>query len=212
VIVAVAVVVAAVAAWAAWVYLSAPVSVTPPPAPNPPPTVLVQLLPHSFGDWLYISGATLIGAAVALLAAFIAWKAIEKQIAANAAQLQRQITANQANVDAQIVAEDKRRKRAERLPVVDEAITLVHEIFAWVGKGGRRGTEDAAKQQREALELRFAILIARLNLVEMTEEALLMNLYWSEAAKRAEPGASGGPELTAKYAEIMRALTGGIDG
>jgi hypothetical protein len=65
-----------------------------------PPDLVNKLAPqHGWADWFYISGATLIGAAVALLAAFIAWRAIRKQIDANAAQVHKQIGGLRPMVD-----------------------------------------------------------------------------------------------------------------
>lgn len=52
-------------------------------------------------------GPVLIGAAVALFAAYLAWRAVSRQISANAGQLKKQIDANREDVNDQLAAEAK---------------------------------------------------------------------------------------------------------
>ncbi|MGE2718035.1 hypothetical protein ACQI4L_28585 [Mycolicibacterium litorale] len=217
------------------------------PTTGPPPA-------RDLADWFYISGATLIGASVALLAAILAFKSVmrqikastsalkaqlrasagntrrqiaasredvERQIAANREDVERQITANREDVErqiagnredvmAEIAAEDTRRKRQERMEVLASGVELVHQIHQWATKGGRRAT-DAAKEERQTLELKFQIFIARLGLVGMDDEALVMNSFWSEAVRSAEPGAVTSNEaLLQKYLETLRVFKAAI--
>jgi hypothetical protein len=185
----------------------------PSPSPPPNPTVnlppdLVNKLAHSVGNWLYISGATLLGAAVALLAAYLAWRAVLRQINANSGQLNKQIEANRLDVEAQIAAEDKRRKRRERLDVVTEAYVIVNEIFFWATTDQRRGT-DEAKAVLQAFELKVLTITAKLDLVEMKDESSAVIAYWLEAKERANR--KQGVNLPAKYGEILEALKHAVD-
>jgi hypothetical protein len=115
-----------------------------PPPPGPPPTqpVLVNFPPElvdkfaSHGPawlaWLTGPVATLIVAGGAILAAAIAFIAVNRQINANASA-----------VAAQITAERSERRRAERLDLASDAATVVTELaqiaFAYEHYSGKTG-------------------------------------------------------------------------
>jgi hypothetical protein len=62
---------------------------------------------------------------VAVLAAAIAYRAVTRQIKANAENVQKQIDANALAVSAQIAADRSERRRAERVDLAADAATLV---------------------------------------------------------------------------------------
>jgi hypothetical protein len=153
---------------------------------------------HSVGDWLYISGGTLIGALVALLAAYIAWRAIRHQI-----------QAEQENVKAQIAAENNHRKRAERLSVVADAAMLMSETIGWWSKAEARNTE-AGTQERNALETRLVALGAKLDLVEMRDESNATWKYWVLMNESDPLDRDERTKLVRMYNQTIADLTKGI--
>jgi hypothetical protein len=219
----------------------APVPPPPePPAPIPAPTVEVHpnievhVPPpvgptHSFGDWLYTNGATLLAAAGALLAAYVAWLVVRKQIAANAAQLNRQLTANQDNVNAQINANaeqiaqqikanqdnvnaqldaDRRyRKRQERLNVVDDAYAFVHDIFRWAVVT-RRNPAGRDVQEQQGFEIKLLLIASKLQLVALPVEGQAVVEYWDRAKERAD---GKNVNLATSYSETIDALKHSLD-
>jgi hypothetical protein len=69
---------------------------------------------HDLGEWFYISGASLIGAAVDLFAAIVAYKAVMRQIKVNADALGAQIRASAGNVRKQIAEGPGGRQQSDR--------------------------------------------------------------------------------------------------
>lgn len=121
-----------------------------PPPPGPPPTqhVLVNFPPElvdkfaSHGPaWLTGPLATLIAAGVAILAAAIAFIAVNRQINANARA-----------VSVQIANDRSERRRAERLDLADHGATLVTELaqiaFAYESYSGKTGGSPYPNQQQ----------------------------------------------------------------
>jgi hypothetical protein len=85
-------------------------------------------------DWNDVLGvwlqplATVITGLLAVLAATIAYRAVTRQIKANAKNVQKQIDANALAVSAQIAADRSERRRAERVDLAADAATMVDEL------------------------------------------------------------------------------------
>lgn len=91
-----------------------------------------------------------------------------------------------------------------------EAYAIVHELFVWAGRGGRRErVED--KDERHALEQRAYTTAAKLDLIGMTKESRTLREYMSVAAEHASTR-PGGENLLAKYEETLTALKNAVDG
>jgi hypothetical protein len=72
--------------------------------------------------------ATVITGLLAVLAAAVAYRAVTRQIKANAENVQKQIDANALAVSAQIAADRSERRRAERIDLATDGVTLVTDL------------------------------------------------------------------------------------
>lgn len=151
-----------------------PVTVNVPPlnvTSNLPPDVVEKLAPHhSVGDWLYSQGATVLAAVVALGAAYVAWRSVQRQIGADATQ-----------VTAQIDGENNREKRKERLDALTSAAAVITDIhnLAFLNLSER----DDVEVVREVLDmqLKVATVKAKFDLIGMTAERDAVKGFWDEA-------------------------------
>jgi hypothetical protein len=137
----------------------------PPPAPptlNLPPDVVDKLAPHhSWDDWWYTQGATVGSAVIALLAAVVAFLAIRYQVG----------------------AEEKRRRHAQRLEVVTNALQLLREIKDWseASQPFRRPESLGGQKYEEYFDQQVELLDAKLLWNQMGNQALHVDLFWKIA-------------------------------
>jgi hypothetical protein len=109
-------------------------------------------------DWNDVLGvwlqplATVITGLLAVLAAAIAYRAVTRQIKANAENVQKQIDANASAVSAQIAADRSERRRAERIELATDGAALVTELaqiaFAYEHYSGKTGASTSPSQQQ----------------------------------------------------------------
>lgn len=102
---------------------------------------------RSLGNWLYSNGATLLGAAVTLLAAWIAWSAVQRQLA----------------------TEREERRRAERFSILTEAMAFVRETYLWATDPANRQPGVEGEQLRRAQTVRMSLVLGNLHLLGLTE-------------------------------------------
>jgi hypothetical protein len=169
----------------------------PPPAPAPTQTVVVNIPPElvdrfaPHGPWLTGPIATLIAAAVALLAAGIAFWAVNRQMSGNAASITKQIDAGRAQ-----------QRRAERLDLVAEAAHLVYNLDSlaaqhdrYSGKWANRESSEAGQlfgQRMVEVEERFYeltpwVVVRKLDLLGMSEASKAVEEVYTEASRVIRP-------------------------
>lgn len=151
---------------------------------------------YSVGDWLYTNGATLLGVVVALGAAFVAWKAI-----------QRQIKAERQNVKDQLDADRQERRRSERLNAISDAMTFVHETYVWAALNQNSGDKE---QYRQALPLNMAVIAGKLALVDLEEQRLAVTNF-STAANAVGTGTVSTNDLFHMYSKALKSLQAAVD-
>jgi hypothetical protein len=139
-----------VGAGGCWNNEVSPPTTAPPPLPPPPtqhvlvdfpPELVDKFAPHG---WLTGPVATLLAAGVALIAAAIAFFAVNRQIKANASV-----------VAAQIAADRSERRRAERIDLATDGVTLVTDLariaFNHEHYSGETGGSPSPNQQQFGL-------------------------------------------------------------
>ncbi|OBA70608.1 hypothetical protein A5641_12215 [Mycobacterium sp. 1554424.7] len=161
-------------------------------------------------DWSAVLGlflqplATVTAGALAVLAAVIAYRAVTRQISANAVSVQKQIDANALAVSAQIAADRSERRRAERLELVDHGAALVTKLaqiaIAYELYGGTTGfPANLDWQQREKekfYELEVLPTTLRMEVWGMPETSAAVEAVYEEARIMIVP-LPGDPPATA---------------
>lgn len=179
-----------------WAVPTSPVPTPPPvpitPAPAPPTIVVHVDAPpsvHSFTDWLYASGASLIGAFIAICAAGVAYLAIKKQID----------------------AENLRRTHEVRTSLVNDASALADEIMSWATTPGHyKSPESTAIAQ--SLRPRVIAMTNSFRLFGMVEESNYFPDFYANAVKRAaaSPGAPDWAQWEQMYNDLFKMLQNSI--
>jgi hypothetical protein len=162
-----------------------------------PPEVVDKFAPHGGFAWLNGPTATLMAAFLTLIGAAIAFWAVNRQIKANAQAVNDQIEANTASVRNQIEADAAQRRRAERLDVVTDAASLVHDLAAlatrYAAYGGNppyldEPSEIAQGRVEEEFEgLTVWPIARRLDLLAMPEAAKALEAAYFEASRVIKP-------------------------
>jgi hypothetical protein len=146
--------------------------------------VVDKLAPHhSVGDWLYSQGATLFSVLVALGAAVVAWKAVQRQI----------------------TAEDKRRENSDRLNVLSEAIAVVTDSYYWrnrIAKAATAVKKTEIWRQEPGHTANVSTAVAKLDLLGMTAESQAISAFWKDKVNVQET--SG---LETAYDDLIAMLT-----
>ncbi|OZC78007.1 hypothetical protein CH251_04960 [Rhodococcus sp. 06-462-5] len=145
----------------------------PPAIVVPAPTVVVEpqvTIPSELLDRLVPPDpglltqpvATIIAALIALLAARIAWRGVQKQIHSTAQNVERQISAEHAR--------HRRTERVTALAVTVELAERSHQAAREAAKARTRGTADeitACSQRLQELHDERKVMLARLQLLGM---------------------------------------------
>ena len=151
---------------------------------NLPPDVVDKLAPHhSVGDWLYSQGATVLVAVVALGAAYLAWRAVRRQIGAAGAQ-QVQLLADAERLKAQIDAENRRQQRKERLDALTDAAVVATEIWHFAFQNVARRDDAEVLRDTIYINLKVSTVKARFDLLRMPDQGDAVKDLW-EGAQRA---------------------------
>jgi hypothetical protein len=173
-----------------------------------PPEVVDKIAPETGFTWLNGPTATLIAGLLTLIGAEVAFwaisrqiranaKAVNDQIKANADAVSRQIEGNQASVASQIEAATAHQRRAERLDVVTEAASLVHDLAALATQHAAYGgnptwLDEPSEVAQGRVENEFESLIVwpitrRLDLLGMSEAAEAVEAAYFEASRVIKP-------------------------
>jgi hypothetical protein len=139
--------------------------------------------------------ATVITGLLAVLAAGIAYRAVTRQIEANAKNVQKQIDADASAVSAQIAADRSERRRAERIDVATRGATLVAELtqiaFAYEHYSGKAGAspspnlQQLEKEKFYGLEVLSATL--RMQILGMPDSSKAVEAVYEQARLVIDP-------------------------
>jgi hypothetical protein len=136
-----------------------------------------------------------LAAGIALSAAVIAFQSVGRQIKANAEDVNRQINAQADAVAAQIAADRSERKRAERIPLVYDAIAVITKLAEyalsyeyWTGvKGSPVNDEEAEKSRQRFFRVETVPICQKLDLVGMSLAAEAVGAVWEQTRLVIDP-------------------------
>ncbi len=136
-----------------------------------------------------------LAAGAALAAAVIAYQSVGRQIKASTANVNRQIEAHEEAVAAQIAADRSERRRAERIPLVYDAIAVVAELAEcalsyeyWTGvKRSAVNPEQAEKSRQKFFRVDTRPVCRNLALVDMSLAAEAVEAVWEQTRLVIEP-------------------------
>jgi hypothetical protein len=130
-----------------------------------------------------------LAAAAALAAAVIAFQAVGRQIKANAENVTRQINAQADAIAKQITSDRAERRRAERIPLIYDALAVISELAAcallyalWTGvMGGPVKPELADEQKQRFREVKTMSIRQKLDFVGLSPAAEAVQAVWKQA-------------------------------
>lgn len=139
--------------------------------------------------------ATVIAGTLAVLAAVIAYRAVTRQIKANAENVQKQIDANALAVSHQIAADRSERRRAERIDLAAEGATLVTELakiaFAYESYGGKTGLTPRPNSQQLEFEKFYSLEVLpttlRMQVLGMPQSSEAVEAVYEQACIVIDP-------------------------
>jgi hypothetical protein len=136
-----------------------------------------------------------LAAGVALAAAVIAYRSVDRQIKASAEGVSRQIKAQADAVATQIAADRSERRRAERIPWVYDAMAVITSLgnYAlayeyWTGVKDSPVNPAAAEEARQKfLNVEITPIRQKLDLIGLSVESQAVEEVWKQTQLVIEP-------------------------